>query len=253
MRLISSTLLTVAFLALFVAAPDPVTETLPVTTPTVTTPPAPGKPATTPVKATASSSKTTSSTKVVGILKEGDACVTKSKAEDTCADGLYCAIGGRFVSYKDPGYCVKNTRGDLDVGDVCVSWGCKKDLYCMRDPVKPQGKSVPWRSPKGKCVEKSKVGEACGGSHDCITNAFCLKGKCAPKKKKDEECPSSSECEGGLYCQKALTDKMGKCCYGRTSLARDCPFFFNPTSANNTFFLPAHSDFRPVLAFVLSS
>jgi hypothetical protein len=196
MRLVSSTLFTVAFLALFVVAPDPVPETKPVTTTPVTTPvTTPGttsstsdKPATTPAK------KDTPATtpvapgkppspvkpKVVGTLKEGDACVKQSTPEETCGQGLDCAIGARYYGGKNPGYCVKSIE-KLTVGDVCVKYGCKKGLYCKRDPANPKVKEDLLRNPKGKCTEESKLGEKCSDSSECIDGTFCLSGKCVKK------------------------------------------------------------------------
>jgi hypothetical protein len=175
MRLISSTLLTVAFFVLFVVAQIP------------------SKPV-----------------RVVGTLKEGSACVTRSTPEKTCVDGLQCNIGQRDNGGQNAGYCTKGS-GYLSVGDVCVGRkGCRSGLVCNSYSAGSQG--TPVLGPqKGKCVEKFKLGEECVDYDDCVTGIFCINDKCSLKKKQDEACRLASDCDIAFYCSKALKDKVGKC------------------------------------------
>jgi hypothetical protein len=123
MRLISSTLLTIAFLVLFAIA-SPMTTS------------------------------DTSSDKPVPTVQEGGACIAGSSLpEESCGRGLRCDSNGVTTS-NAPGYCVKRKIG-LALGDVCVSKGCKSGLVCKSDPTPPPTTGKQANVPKGKCATVS--------------------------------------------------------------------------------------------------
>jgi hypothetical protein len=190
MHLISSTLLTVAFFTLFVAASPTKTEspphvTTPTTTPTTTH-------VTTPTAAANGKKPTTSDKKppVVspkGPVQEGKGCFTESSTEgEVCAKDLICSSNS-LIKFRSPGYCVKKKAGEykiggLETGDFCVNKGCKAGLICKSDPSNlPETTGLFANVPKRKCGSASKAGERCSDHNDCVQDTYCHSGKCAQK------------------------------------------------------------------------